>query len=766
MDAGVMPKRRIALWPLGLTLLLMGGGAVSAGVESELEQRILQPARSGEVLEQWEEALHELSGHARIDALLYLAADYRALGQVQRALTALQEAHALAKQHQDIPRQALILGGLSDAYLLSRQVEVARTFAEKGVAAARRSALPSVLATALNHLGNALMAEQHPGEALQAYGEGIGLADQSFDKALWVTLMTNAVHGHLASDGSHAAIPRLKAALAKARTLPDSQEKAYDLIALGHLAQRLAAMVSSERPRLVPLAYAAFDDASNLAEALNDPRLKSYAAGHSGELYAAAQRFQDAEHLFRRALFFADQGDAPELLARWHWQFGRTLKAQGRGEAAEAAYRQALNHLASVQPALVFGYRGNPQSFRDTLGAVYLELAEILLERVGPEATEAQQREVLRAVREVMENFKTVELKNYFQDDCVTEWRNRIQVAEVDDLLGLGTATLYPIVFPERLVLLLSLANGGMRQVDVPVSAAELRRVATTFRQQLAGAGNPRRLRSLGWTLYDWLIKPISQVLDAHGVDTLVVVPDDALYSIPLAALYDGKEFLVRRYAFVITPGLTLTHPTTPAAREHHVLLNGLSQSVQEFKPLPYVPQELERIASYYDSTRLLDDDFKKPSLQSELERTSYSAILFATHARFLNDPRQSFLLTYDDKIRLDELDRFVRISQFRNQPVEVLVLSACETAEGDERAALGLAGVAVKAGASSVVASLWSVNDASTAELVPTFFEHLKQPDVSKARALQLAQKKVLADPRYRHPFHWASFILIGSWF
>lgn len=761
-----MPERRIALWSLWLTLLLVGAGPISVGAESELEQRVHPPAQAGEVLEQWEGALPELTGPARIDALLHMAEGYRALGQVQRAFTALQQAYTLAKRSRDVPRQALVLGGLSDAYLLSRQVEEARTFAEKSVAAARPTAAPAVLATVLNHLGNALMAEQRPVEALQAYREGIALADQTSSTALVVTLMTNAVHGHLANDTVEAAIPMLKTALAKARTLPDSQEKAYDLVALGYLAQRLAELALSERPRLVQLAYAAFDEAANLAKTLSDPRLRSYATGHLGELYAAAQRFEDAEHLFRRALFFADQSDAPELLARWHWQFGRTLKAQGRGEAAEAAYRRALNHLASVQPALVFGYRGNPQSFRDTLGAVYLELAEILLERAGPEATGARRREVLRAVREVMENFKTVELKNYFQDDCVTEWQDKIQVTEVDKLLGSGTATLYPIVFPERIVLLLSLANGVMRQVDVPVSATELRRVATTFRQQLAGAGNPRRLRSLGWTLHDWLIKPVSQVLDAHGVDTVVVVPDDALYTIPFAALYDGKDFLVRRYAFVITPGLTLTHPKTPAAREHHVLLNGLSQSVQEFEPLPYVPQELERIASFYDSTRLLDDDFQKASVRTELERTPYSAILFATHARFLNDPKQSFLLAYDDKIRLDELDRFVRISQFRNQPVEVLVLSACETAEGDERAALGLAGVAVKAGASSVVASLWSVNDASTAELVPTFFEHLKQPDVSKARALQLAQQGLLADPRYGHPFHWASFVLIGSWF
>lgn len=129
-------------------------------------------------------------------------------------------------------------------------------------------------------------------------------------------------------------------------------------------------------------------------------------------------------------------------------------------------------------------------------------------------------------------------------------------------------------------------------------------------------------------------------------------------------------------------------------------------------------------------------------------------------------DPASSFLLPYDDRFSLDELDSLIRTSEFREQPVDLLVLSACETAVGDERAALGLAGIAVKAGARSVMASLGAVNDQSTATLVPAFFESLAQPGVSKARALQLAQRKLLAETSTAHPYYWAPFILIGNWF
>jgi CHAT domain-containing protein len=139
---------------------------------------------------------------------------------------------------------------------------------------------------------------------------------------------------------------------------------------------------------------------------------------------------------------------------------------------------------------------------------------------------------------------------------------------------------------------------------------------------------------------------------------------------------------------------------------------------------------------------------------------------LFATHSRFTEDPKQSFLLTYDGKMTLDDLERLIRIGEFRDQRVDLLVLSSCETAEGDERAALGLAGVAVKAGVSSVLASLWSVNDPSTAELVPLFFEHLNDSRLSTAQALQKAQQHLLSSAEYRHPFHWAPFVLIGRWY
>jgi CHAT domain-containing protein len=152
--------------------------------------------------------------------------------------------------------------------------------------------------------------------------------------------------------------------------------------------------------------------------------------------------------------------------------------------------------------------------------------------------------------------------------------------------------------------------------------------------------------------------------------------------------------------------------------------------------------------------------------LERQITENQYSIVHIASHGQFDRDVRKTFVLTYDTKLTLNDLEALIRPSQYRGRPVELLVLSACQTAAGDDRAALGLAGVAVKAGARSALATLWFVNDQSTSVLVTEVYEQLRQsPSISKARALQAAQIKLLSDRRYRHPCYWAPYLIIGNW-
>jgi len=161
----------------------------------------------------------------------------------------------------------------------------------------------------------------------------------------------------------------------------------------------------------------------------------------------------------------------------------------------------------------------------------------------------------------------------------------------------------------------------------------------------------------------------------------------------------------------------------------------------------------------------LVDEAFTAGRVQRELDAQPFSVVHIATHGEFGSRAEDFFLLTYEGRLTLDDLARSVGAFRFREKPLDLIVLSACDTAAGDAKAALGLAGVAVKAGARSAVGSLWKVSDEATALLFAELYRALREPGTSRAEALRRAQRTLLADRRYRHPFYWSAFLLLNSW-
>jgi CHAT domain-containing protein len=187
---------------------------------------------------------------------------------------------------------------------------------------------------------------------------------------------------------------------------------------------------------------------------------------------------------------------------------------------------------------------------------------------------------------------------------------------------------------------------------------------------------------------------------------------------------------------------------------------------VQGFAPLPKVSGELAGSREHVDGAILIDDDYTTSKLAAALTRDEYAIVHMATHSVVGDTPADSYLVTYDGRLSMSDLEQLLRRGRFRRQPVELLTLSACDTAIGDERAALGLAGIALKAGARSALATLWRVSDDSAATLMKDFYAGLTSAgSTSKADALRDAQMKMLARPATSHPAHWAAFLLIGNW-
>jgi CHAT domain-containing protein len=260
-------------------------------------------------------------------------------------------------------------------------------------------------------------------------------------------------------------------------------------------------------------------------------------------------------------------------------------------------------------------------------------------------------------------------------------------------------------------------------------------------------------------------MRPLEPDLTSVTIDSLVFVPDGPLRTIPMAALHDGKQFLINKYAVATTPGIDLTDPRSLKRENIKALTVGLTESVQGFPALPEVSTELQSIQGLYGGDLLVNQDFLVSRLEKELRDKQFTVVHIASHGRFESDVAQTFLLTFDGKLTMERLNQFVGLFRFRDDPLELLTLSACATAAGDDRAALGLAGVAIKAGARSALATLWHINDPASSILITEFYRQLQDPSVSRAIALQRAQLKLLHDPRYQHPGYWSPFLLINNW-
>jgi CHAT domain-containing protein len=278
--------------------------------------------------------------------------------------------------------------------------------------------------------------------------------------------------------------------------------------------------------------------------------------------------------------------------------------------------------------------------------------------------------------------------------------------------------------------------------------------------------------------LYNWLIKPIESELNKSQVTTLAFVLDGDLRNIPMSVLFDGKQYLIQKYAIAVTPGLQLVDPKPISKVDLRAFTAGLSKIRKQFEPhrdfkeLSNVENELQQIKKLGISQRLvLNEEFTSTKLKNQILASRVPPIVhLATHGEFSSSPEKTFILSWDSRINVNQLGQLLQnTSLYQNRPIELLVLSACKTASGDRRATLGLAGVAVRAGARSTLATLWSVVDETTATIMSEFYtqlEEAKKTNQNKAEALRRSQLNIIEKyKQYRHPHYWAPFILVGNW-
>ena len=583
-------------------------------------------------------------------------------------------------------------------------------------------------------------------------------ANISVEPTTEVQAQINYLNSLLQSNGLSEAQNLWKSIRTKAEQLPTSRNAVYAQL---NLAQSLTCLKKPgvNTPTEVDIVQI-LATAARQAHNFGDRQAESYALGYLGGAYALAEQWSDAQRLTLQALTLAKTIDAAEIIYQWQWQLGYLFKTGGDLTQAISNYTEAVNTLQSLHRQIAAGNRNLQFSFSETVEPVYRQLIDLLL------LPNQNDQNKLKQARNVIESLQIAELENLLR--CNFHIASPVPLERLADP---ATGIIYPIILDNRIEVILSLYEQPLRHYSVPlVDKHSVADRIENWRQKL------QRFNSIGsdslefsQQLYDWLVMPMAPHLEKSHVKTLVFVLNGSLQNIPVAALHDGQQYLIEKYALAVSPSLELLQPQSNQEVLLEVLAAGISQSIPGFNApaLPEVTEELAEIKQLTNSVVLSNQDFTLGSLETEINQRPFSVIHLATHGQFSSDPKQTYIRAWDRKIDVNQLKKLLQTRDtVRPEAIDLLVLSACDTASGDKRAALGLAGVAVRAGARSTLASLWQVGDRSTAEFMTKFYQILSSSapaKITKAQALQSAQLELLH--KYKAPFYWTPYVLVGNW-
>ncbi|MBD2203116.1 CHAT domain-containing protein [Calothrix sp. FACHB-1219] len=506
------------------------------------------------------------------------------------------------------------------------------------------------------------------------------------------------------------------------------------------------------------------------AETLADVRSQAYALGTLGSLYEYTQQWTEARTLTQQALKLAEGIQARDIAYRWQWQLGRILSATGNPEenqqGAIAAYDRAVKSLKSIRRDLVTVNRDAQFSFRDEVEPVYREYVSLLLPKTGEPSAEN-----LDKARKVIESLQLAELDNFFRSACLDT--KPVEIDEIDTQKQ--TAVIYPVLLSDRLSIILSLPhqqkNKSLKLHTVILAKQEFQTQVKKLQQEIF-LKSPREFLKTSKQIYEWLIRPIEADLANSGVKNIVFVLDGNLQSIPISALYDQqkKQYLIQKsYNIAITPGLELLPPKAVSQNRLQALIGGLSEARDTFPAIPGVKNELEQIKDILTTRgNFINENFTQQKIEDAVKSFPGGILHLATHGKFSSKAEETFILTWNQRLNVNDFSSVLKTRESKQQAaIDLLVLSACETATGDSRAALGIAGIAVQSGARSTLATLWTVNDEATSALMIEFYKQIAQ-NQKKAEALRNAQLILLSgklNPVFKHPYYWAPFVLVGNW-
>ncbi|MEC4811984.1 MAG: CHAT domain-containing protein [Scytonema sp. PMC 1069.18] len=701
-------------------------------------------------LENWQQAqkFYEQAGDimGSLGSQINQAQALQSLGFYRRSRQQLEE---LTQKLKGMPDSEIKVSGLRSLGLtlqLIGDTGKSQEVLEQSLAIARKIEAKPHLSSILLSLGQTAVALQNPDAALDYFEQAEQITTNPGD-LLQARLARFKLF--LEYDKLELAAPLAPDLLQQLRELPISQTSLYAAINFVATLNR-----QSDPSQILPLKDLAQLMATTVqsAQQIQDVRVQAYALHQWGQLYRRTQQWSEAQKLAQKSLNIARQIQAEDIIAQSAWQVGQLYKQKGDRQQAMSVYTEAVNALKALRGDLVAINPDVQFSFRQSVEPVYRELVGLLLDGQPSQTALAQ-------ARELIESLQIAELDNFFREACLDKIQ---QIDQVDP-----TATvIYPIILPDRLAVIFSQTGQPLRYYVIYKSQIEIEQTLNNLLMALNPVSDSKDRDRFSQQIYDWLIGHAEVDGVFKNTKTLIFVLDGQLRNIPMAALYDGKQYLIEKYAVALSPGLQLM---TARSQQNNIaaLVGGISQSHAGFSALPAVESEVKQISKAVPSDLLLNQAFTSKALADRVKSSRAGVIHLATHGQFSSRLENTFLLTWDKKVNIQELSELLKNrGNNSSNAIELLVLSACDTAAGDDRAVLGLAGLAVKSGARSTIATLWPVKDKAAEMLMTRFYNQLQQPKITKAEALRQAQINLIRQTDFHDPFFWSAFVLVGSWY
>ncbi len=510
---------------------------------------------------------------------------------------------------------------------------------------------------------------------------------------------------------------------------------------------------SNQQLHSVAIEYA--ESALKTAQSINNQLLQSFCWGTLGKLNP-----EKSQAYFKQALLFAQSIQAWDIAYEWQQQLGDLYRKQGKYEPASKLYEAAINSLTQVRANLLSSNPDTQFFFYEKVEPVYRNYLRLLL---------TQPDDNLEKVIQINEDFQITQLENYLQCGKL----NLVALNEIKNLDPSPTI-IHIIDLSERIEVISQSPKQPLHHhsVDSQLIREHINNLVDTLQDKnLAYVGEDVILEH-SQALYNLLIAPIKYL---NSSKILVFTLDAFFQSLPMGLLHDGKNYLLERYGITATLGSRVQQPKLLTPKQLRAFIAGLSKISPSFyapnapkglKALPGVEVEIANVKNAITYSKvLLNEEFLSPILDKELSTDDFSIVHLTTHAQFSSVPDLTMIFAWDKPIIISEFNDLIQEKiQSGQEGIELLVLSACQTAKGNKRSALGMAGVAVQAGARSTLATLWQVDADSSALLMKVFYQGLKD-GLTKVEALRLAQLQLISNPQYQHPSHWAAFLLLGGW-